>query len=506
MESISFITVENLTKRFGPVLANDALSLRIRRGEIHCLLGENGAGKTTLAECLYGFHRPDSGEIRCEGRPVSFESPRDAIEKGIGMVHQHFVLIRSFSVLENVALTAQKRGMLLDLSQIGRELKSLCREYHVDLDLKAAVWQLSVGEQQWVEILKALFVGAELLILDEPTAVLTPQETERLFAVLRQMKSEGLSILLITHKLGEVMRVADRISVLRDGRLVDTVAVGEVDKQDLAHMMVGREVVLQVERENGAAGAPLLEVDNLRVVDDRDRVAVRDVSFTLHSGEILGLAGVAGNGQRELFEALIGVRRPMGGQVRFEGEDITNSRPRDIQRRGIAHVPDDRMHQGVVGDLSVADNLILGRQRATRYRRGPLLDRSRIGSAARDLIDTFAITTPSLNQKVRFLSGGNLQKVILARELGDNPGCLLANQPTRGLDVGVIEYVHTQLLEMRRSGAAVLLISEDLDELFGLSDRIMIMFEGAIMGVVDPKATSVEEVGLMMAGIRDEPR
>jgi ABC-type uncharacterized transport system ATPase subunit len=498
------IETVNLTKRFGSVLANDAISVAIEPGEIHCLLGENGAGKSTLAECLYGFYQPDSGEIRFKGRPVALSSPRDAIRLGIGMVHQHFVLIRPFTVLENIVLSAQDTDLVLDLSGVERRLAELCRDYGVELDLHAQIWQLSVGEQQWVEILKALYAKVDLLILDEPTAVLTPQETQRLFAVLERMKADGLAILLITHKLAEVFQVADRVSILRRGQLVDMVGPAQVDRADLARLMVGREVSLHAEHTNRPVGAPLLQVEGLAVLGDREQQALHGVSFTLHAGEILGLAGVAGNGQRELFEVLVGVRRAQAGRVLFDGADVTNQSPRQLMRRGIAHVPDDRITEGLVMDLSVAENLILGQQRRRHYRRGPFLAPSRIQAAAGRLVADYDIATPSLHQKTKFLSGGNLQKVILARELSQQPRCLLANQPTRGLDVGVIEYIHRQLIEQRDRGMAILLISEDLDELFALANRIMVFYKGLVMGIIETRASTPEAIGLLMAGIQEQ--
>jgi simple sugar transport system ATP-binding protein len=500
---LPLIETVNLTKRFGSVLANDGISVAIEPGEIHCLLGENGAGKTTLAECLYGFYQPDGGEIRFKGRPVDLSSPRDAIRLGIGMVHQHFVLIRPFTVLENIVLSAQETDLVLNLSRVERRLAELCEEYGVELDLHAQIWQLSVGEQQWVEILKALYARVDLLILDEPTAVLTPQETQRLFAVLERMKADGLAILLITHKLAEVSQVADRVSILRRGRLVDTVRPTEVDRSDLARLMVGRDVNLHTAHTGRPVGASLLQVEDLVVLGDREQQALREVSFTLHAGEILGLAGVAGNGQRELFQALVGVRRAEAGRVLFDGADVTHESPRQLMRRGIAHVPDDRITEGLVGDLSVAENLILGQQRRQRYRRGPFLAPARIRAAAGRLITDYDIATPSLHQKTKFLSGGNLQKVILARELSQQPRCLLANQPTRGLDVGVIEYVHQQLIEGRDRGMAILLISEDLDELFALSNRIMVLYKGMVMGIVETGSSTPDAIGLLMAGIQE---
>jgi ABC-type uncharacterized transport system ATPase subunit len=495
------LRVENLTKTFPQVVANDDVSFEVRRGEIHCLLGENGAGKTTLAECIYGFYKPDEGQIYFDGSPVELDSPSDAIALGIGMVHQHFVLVPPLTVVENVIVGTPSQSVLLDIVGAETRLSDICGKYGIDIDLRAKVWQLSVGEQQWVEILKALYVGSKLLILDEPTAVLTPQETEQFFATLKQMTAEGLSIILITHKLEEVMQVSDRVTVLRKGRYVGTVNTSDVTKAELAHMMVGRNVLFSIEREALAPGEPVMEVRDLRALNDRGQEALRGVSFTLHRNEILGLAGVAGNGQKELFEVLSGVRKTVSGQVLVEGADITNRSPRYYMKRGIGHIPEDRIHEGLIPDFSVAENLILGQQRSKLYRRGPFLDFERIDKFARTSISTFEIQTPSIDQPTKFLSGGNLQKIILARELWQCPQALLANQPTRGLDVGVIEYVRRRLLDKRVEGTGILLSSEDLDDIFNLSDRIMVIFKGQIMGVFDARSADIEQIGLLMAGV-----
>jgi len=502
-DSEPVIRTVNLTKQFPNVLANDRISFDVEKGEIHCLLGENGAGKSTLAECLYGSYQADSGAILFKGQPVKLTSPDDAIKLGIGMVHQHFVLVRPFTVIENIVLVSQSHGIMLDLISAEIRLKTLCMEYGVELDLNAEIWQLSVGEQQWVEILKAIYSGVDLLILDEPTAVLTPQETERFFGILKKMRAKGLSIILITHKLDEVMQISDRVTILRKGKVVSTVDISEVTKESLANMMVGRDVVLQIDKRELPIGDPILEVSNLRALNDRAQEALKGLTLKLHKNEILGIAGVAGNGQRELFEVLIGVRKAESGQVHFEGENITNRSPSLIKRRGIAQVPDDRINEGLIMEFTVSENLILGQQRQEQYRKGPFLNQGRIKSAAVKMISAFDIATPSSNHKTKFLSGGNLQKVILARELEQNPKCLIANQPTRGLDVGVIEYVQQQLLKKRDEGVGILLISEDLDEIFALSNRIAVIFKGQIMDVVATGDANLEQVGLLMAGVKD---
>lgn len=498
------LKVENLTKRFPQVLANDDISFEIKKGEIHCLLGENGAGKTTLAECLYGYYRPDAGRIFFKGKEVSLNSPSDAIELGIGMVHQHFVLVPPLSVIENVVVGTPNSGVILDLGEAEKKLQGLCNNYGVDLDLKAKVWQLSVGEQQWVEILKALYVGSQLLILDEPTAVLTPQETGRLFNILKRMTKEGLSILLITHKLNEVIQVSDRVTVLRKGKHVATQETAGVTKAELSRLMVDREVIFRVKKEEIPPGDSLLQIRDLHARGDRGQEALCGVNLTLRRSEILGLAGVAGNGQKELFEVLAGIRKAEQGQILFMGEDITNLSPQAIMARGIGFIPEDRLKEGLVLDFSVAENLILGQHRKAHFLRGPFLNAKAIRSFAHACVEQFDILTPSVDHPTRFLSGGNLQKVILARELWQEPACLLAHQPTRGLDVGVIEYVHRCLLDKRAQGAAVLMASEDLDEILNLADRIAVIFKGQIMKILNVHEATREKIGLLMAGVLEE--
>jgi simple sugar transport system ATP-binding protein len=504
VEHTLLVQTINLTKRFPQVLANDRISFDVRRGEIHCLLGENGAGKTTLARCIYGFHQPDGGEIQFRGEATTIASPSDAIRLGIGMVHQHFALIDPLSVIENVIMGNEGRGALLNLDEAEKKLKSLCEVYGVDLNPKAKIWQLSVGEQQWVEILKALYIGVDLLILDEPTSVLTPQESKRLFGVLQKMKGEGLSIIFVTHKLNEVMQVSDRVTILRKGKMIDTINTGNVTKKDLARLMVGRDVIFQVEPEEISKGEPVLEIRDLHTLDDMGLEALRGVSFKLHRNEILGLAGVAGNGQKELFEVLIGVRKAESGQVIAEGENITNQTPSYVMSKGIGHIPANRIQDGLIPDLTVAENLVLGQQRNRQYLRGSLLDQEAINKFAEKSVSEYSIITPSVDHLTKFLSGGNLQKVILARELWICPQALLANQPTRGLDVGVIEYVHGRLLEKRKEGVGILLASEDLDELLNLSDRIAVIFKGQIVGIFDRADADIEEIGLLMAGIQED--
>lgn len=492
-----------LTKRFPMVLANDKVDFNIRQGEIHCLLGENGAGKTTLAECLYGFYKPEEGDIRFNGRCVTLSSPNDAIHLGIGMVHQHFVLVEPLSVIENIVMGTDHKGVLLDFGETGKRLQALCDLYDVKIDLNAKIWQLSVGEQQWVEILKALYTGVKLLILDEPTAVLTPPEADRLFSVLQRMKSEGLSIIFITHRLKEVMQVSDRVTVLQKGKKVATVNTKDVTTEELAYMMVGRKVVFRVNKDEVTRGDPILQVKDLNVNSDMGIEALHGINLTLHRSEILSIAGVAGNGQKELFEVLVGVRKAIAGEVILDGKDISKESPRTIANEGVSHIPDDRISAGLIPDFSVEENLLLGLEENTPYRKGLFLNKSYIRKYASESVSKFDIVTPSVKQRTSYLSGGNLQKVILARELRQSIKVLLANQPSRGLDVGVIEYVHKQILEMRRNGVGILLISEDLDEIFNLSDRIAVMFKGKILKIFEAHEAKLERIGLLMAGITD---
>ena len=498
------IQTKGLTKRFSHVVANDNVSVDVRKGEIHCFLGENGAGKSTLSECLYGFFQPDSGQILFKGKPVKISSPSVAIDLGIGMVHQHFVLVEPLTVVENIVLGTKPMGLFPNLSEAEAKIQELCGAYGVELNPRAKIWQLSVGQQQWVEILKALYVGIDLLILDEPTAVLTPQESERLFEVLQQMKAKGLSIIFITHKLKEVMRVSDRVTILRKGKLVDTVNTADMTREDLACMMVGREVVFRVEKEAVERGAPVLQIKDLTVKNDWKVNALCGINLTLHKNEIIGIAGVGGNGQKELFEALVGIRKVEQGEVKMNGDTVTDFSPRQIMTMGIGHVPEDRIQMGLIPDFSVAENLILGHHRDAPVRKGFNIDNSYMRDFAEQCVEEFDIVTPSIDQQTQFLSGGNQQKVILARELNQKPRVILANQPTRGLDVGVIEYVHSQLLEMRREGVGILLFSEDLDEIMNLSDRIAVLYKGEIMGVVNSKDARIDEIGLMMAGCTED--
>jgi simple sugar transport system ATP-binding protein len=419
------------------------------------------------------------------------------------MVHQHFMLVDTHTVLENILLGRDTPGLLLDEKTARNRINELCKQYDLSLDPDTLIWQLSVGEQQWVEILKALYEGVELLILDEPTAVLTPQESERLFSILKSMSREGLSIIFITHKLNEVVQVSDRVTVLRKGVKIDTVNTWEVTKAGLARMMVGREVIFRVKRDVIERGEPVLELHGVEALNDLGLTSVRGIKLTLHKGEILGIAGVAGNGQKELFEVLIGIREAKNGKVVLNGEVISGKSTGFIRSKGMAHVPSDRIKEGLVMDFSIAENMILGYEWSKPFRKGFQLNSKAVDKFAQEGMTSYEIAAPSIDHMTGNLSGGNLQKVILAREIGSRPIVLLANQPCRGLDVGVIEYVHKQFLELRRSGVGILLISEDLEEILTLSDRIAVIFQGEILDVIDSQEADIQKIGLLMAGVKE---
>jgi simple sugar transport system ATP-binding protein len=490
----------DITKHFPGVLANDHVDLELYRGEVLALLGENGAGKSTLMNILAGLYRPDEGAIYLEGRRVEIHSPRDAYDLGIGMVHQNFMLVESMTVVENVVLGLRGLSFLPNMESAARRLQELSEHYGLQVDPHARIWQLSVGEQQRVEILKMLYRGVEILILDEPTAVLTPQEVEDLTDVLRRTVEEGKAVIFITHKLKEVMQFADRVAVMRQGQVVDSLPTDQTTPKALARLLVGREVLFQLERRPCRPGAPVLEVEELRALDDKNLPALRGVSLTVRAGEIVGIAGVAGNGQRELAEVITGLRRAVGGEVRMNQACVTHCTPLERIRAGISHIPEDRVGTGLAGSMSVADNLALKGYRGPELSRGPILMPDVMHTFARRLIEEFDIATPGPDTHVKFLSGGNLQKTILARELTACGGLLVAVHPTRGLDVGATETVRRLLLEERDGGTAVLLISEDLDELLAISDRIAVIYEGRIIGVVPQEEADIPTLGLMMAG------
>ncbi|MHB0885573.1 MAG: ABC transporter ATP-binding protein [Bacillota bacterium] len=498
--------MRGMTKRFPGVLANDRVDLTVGKGEIHALLGENGSGKTTLMNVLYGLYQADAGEVHFEGKPLRVKSPGQAIEAGIGMVHQHFMLVQAFSVTENVILGMKsKREPLLGLAQAEAEVKALSERYGLKVDPRAKIWQLSVGEQQRVEILKALHRRARLLILDEPTAVLTPQEAEELAAILRSLAAEGRSIIFISHKLNEVMGVSSKVTVLRAGRVIDTVETARTSEAELARMMVGREVVFRIDKTPAEPKEVVLQIEGLKATDQKDLPSVRSVSLDVRAGEILGVAGVDGNGQTELAECIIGVRKPDGGRVSVCGRDLVGLSPRQVAQQGVGVIPADRHHQGLVLGLPVAENLMFGNFYCEPYSRHGFLQLGKMEEIATKQIQEFDIRTPSSKVEARNLSGGNQQKIVLARELSRSPKLIIAMLPTRGLDVGATEFVHHRIIAARDRGAAVLLISTELEEILSLSDRIAVMYEGEIMGVVPRDAADVNELGLMMAGAKRLP-
>jgi len=495
------VELRGIVKRFPGVVANDGVDLSVRRGEIHCLLGENGAGKTTLMRVLYGLYQPDGGEIWLGGRPVRIGSPRAALAHRIGMVHQHFRLVPTLSVEENVVLGLHERtGPFLRFRGVRRKLERLGEEYGLRIDSGAKVWQLSVGQQQRVEILKALYREADVLIMDEPTSVLTPQEVDGLFATLRTLVDDGLTIVFITHKLDEVMRVSDRVTVLRRGRAVSTVETARTGKAELARMMVGREVVFRLEKEPHAPGDLVLEVRDLQATNDRGLPALRDVSFELRAGEILGVAGVSGNGQQELCEVITGLRRAAKGSAALMTNDLTGCSARQIADLGVAHVPTERIRVGTVPNMSIRENLILKSYRTAPFCRWVFLDEGAARRNACRAIAEYGISAPSDGTPAKLLSGGNIQRLVLARELCGAPRLVIAAHPTYGLDVGATEQIRQVLLDQRARGAGILLISEDLDEILQLSDRVLVLCAGRVMGTLDADRADVGEIGLMMAG------
>ena len=500
--SAQMLLMQDIVKAFPGVVANDHVTFEVRAGEVHALLGENGAGKTTLMNILYGLYRPDSGRILVKGKEVHIRSPRDAIAHGIGMVHQHFKLVPPHTVAENVALGLAGTPFFGPARVVERGLRELSQRYNLPVDPKARVWQLSAGEQQRVEILKALYRGAEILILDEPTSVLTPQETEELFKVLRRMKEEGHAVIFITHKLQEVMEVADRVTVMRRGKVVGTLPVSETDKASLARMMVGREVVFRIAKGECRPGEEALVVEELHALNDRGLPALKGVSLRVCRGEILGIAGVAGNGQRELVEVLTGLRRAQRGKIFVLGRDLTNCSARKVADAGVAHIPEERLSMGIVPGMTVEDNLVLKKHHRPPFSRGPFLQLREVRRFAQRSVEEYEIMTPSLRTPAKLLSGGNIQKLILARELSGEPGLVIAAHPTYGLDVGATELIRQLLIRQRDAGVGVLLVSEDLEEIMSLSDRIAVMFRGEIMGVVTSSTATLEEIGLMMAGER----
>ena len=498
----SAVRMTGIVKRFPGVVANDGVDVDIRAGEVHALLGENGAGKSTLSNILTGLYRPDEGTVEINGQTMQFSSPRDALDAGIGMVHQHFRLVSTFTVAENVVLGEPDSPFLMDQSRVAQQVEELSNRYGLAVDPSARIWQLSVGEQQRVEIIKVLYRGAKVLILDEPTAVLTPIEADALFRTLRAMVAEGRTVIFISHKLDEVMKVSDRVTVLRGGKTVGTVETANTNTRELASLMVGRSVEFnRVSRSNPAdRSTTVLSLDGVSVRDDRGREALHDISLTVGRGEILGVAGVAGNGQRELAEVISGMRAHSSGRIDVAGERVQSGRARSAIAKGIAHIPEDRLHTGLASSHSVEDNLALKNYRSSSLSKFRVLRRKAIRAQAADLVQNYDVKTPDTVTPVRLLSGGNVQKVLLAREFSSLPKVLIAASPTRGLDVGAIETVRARLVEAAERGVGILLISEDLDEIMSLADRIVVMYEGRLVDEVAAESADRERLGLTMGG------
>lgn len=503
MHSEPIIEMNKITKSFPGVIANQAISFSVNRGEIHALLGENGAGKSTLMSILAGLYRPDAGIIKISGQPVKFKSPRDALECGVGMIYQHFRLVNNFTVAQNIILGTAQNHFYLNPAGIEQTVLKLSQKYGFDINPSARVNQLSIGERQRVEILKMLYRGCNILIMDEPTTVLTPQEVDELFKVLRLMADQGKTIILITHKLNEVMKIADRVTVLRKGQVVGSDSIENVDADILTHMMVEHEVVYHRLQRGGGTGSRILELSHLEVPGDQGYLAVKGVELTIYSGEIVGVAGVAGNGQRELVEAIAGLRKPSKGSISLKGEDITRLGVRDRLNRGINMVPEDRIGMGLVPNLNIMDNSILRSYYTSEFISRGLLDYKKVSAYTEGLVRDFNIFAPNINHPVNFLSGGNLQKLLLGREIRQAPKVLVASYPVRGLDIAASEAVFKLLLDERNKGTAILLVLEDLDDIFRLADRVAVMYDGLIKAVMPVEDTDIDKIGALMLGAQE---
>ncbi|MEZ0537339.1 ABC transporter ATP-binding protein [Caldicellulosiruptoraceae bacterium PP1] len=495
----NILEVKGITKRFGSVVANNNVNLEVKQGEVHAILGENGAGKSTLMNIIYGLYAPDSGEVYFDGQPLKVKGPHEAIEKGIGMVHQHFMLIPVFTVTENIVLGAEPKGVKFKAEEAEKKIIEISKKYNLEIDPKVKVGDLSVGMQQRVEILKAFYRDAKFLILDEPTAMLTPQETRELFKIINNLKEQGLSVLFISHKLDEVMEISDRVTVMRRGQTVQTLNTKDTNEQELANLMVGREVKLVVDKKDAKVGDVILNVSKINVKLKNGIEKVKDVSFEVRRGEILGIAGVDGNGQSELIEAIMGLI-PSEGNIKFKGEDISKLSTKQRYERGIGYIPPDRQLDGLVLSFTLSENIVLKTYYKKPYSNNGFLNYKKINSDSDELIKQFDVRPPDYKLFAKNLSGGNQQKVILAREISQNPDLLIAVQPTRGMDVGAIEFIHKKLIELRDQGKAVILVSLELEEIMALSDRIAVMYSGKIMDTLDAKKATREDIGLLMTG------
>lgn len=495
------VEMKGIGKSFPGIRANDNINLTIEQGEIHVLLGENGAGKSTLMNILYGLYQPDEGQIYIKGKPVRISNPNVAISQGIGMVHQHFMLVQPFTVTENIILGKEpSNGTTLDINKAIKDVEEISKKYELKVDPRAVIQDISVGMQQRVEILKTLYRGASILILDEPTAVLTPQEIEELGIILKNLVNQGKSIILITHKLKEVMSMSDRVTIVRRGKVIDTLNTRDTNIDELAEKMVGRKVSLTVEKQEAKVTAPILEINGLKVLDSRKLEAVKGINLKVNGGEILGIAGVDGNGQSELVQAITGLSKAEAGEILLNGKDITNLLPKEVIESGVGHIPEDRHKRGLVLNYSLAENAILGSHHKKQFRKGMGLSYQKIREYCRKLIKEYDVRTPSEKVLAKSLSGGNQQKLIVAREIDRDPSLCIASQPTRGLDVGAIEFVHKKLIELRDEGKAVLLVSLELDEVMDLSDRIAVIYDGKIVDILDAKDATEKKLGIMMAG------
>lgn len=494
------LELRNIKKAFGDTVANEDVSLVVHKGTIHAIVGENGAGKSTAMKIVYGFYNPDSGQILYDGKPVTIRNPHDAIALGIGMVHQHFMLVDNMTVAENIILGAETgTATNLDLDKANQDIKKLSDDLRLNINPEALIEDLSVGQQQRVELLKALYRNAEFLILDEPTAVLSPQEVDEFFSILRRMKEQGKTVVIITHKLDEVLAISDEVTVMRDGKTVGGVKTAETDAKELARMIVGRDVLLRVEKTDANPQGDVLTVTDL-VVGGRHGVAVDSVSFSVRAGEIVGIAGIEGNGQTELIEAIAGLARAKGGTVSFEGKNVTNQSARQLKELGIAHIPEDRHKRGLLLNSDLAENSILGVHYRQPISSGGIMSSTAIDKRVTEIIDRFDVRPPNPELAAKSLSGGNQQKLIIGREFELDPKLLLVSQPTRGVDIGAIEFIHRKLIELRDKGRAVLLVSAELEEVTALADRLLVIREGKIVGEVDPKTATAEDIGLLMTG------